>query len=125
LTLHTTHNIEILLSMLERGPSADLCDALEDCYLALAPLCALNATFSQPVPINSPSLIRAVDFLDCDVSYTAGLGGRVEEATKACAKKAGIPWEGPNGMRECMGGSAGFEDLVGHMPCEMQRASLL
>uniref|UniRef100_A0A7S4PY61 Sulfhydryl oxidase n=1 Tax=Alexandrium monilatum TaxID=311494 RepID=A0A7S4PY61_9DINO len=67
------------------------CLAHEDCFTALAPLCALKAV-PAPAPADSPELLSGARFAECDISYTAAGRGRDLAETRGCAEAAGLAW---------------------------------
>lgn len=96
-----------LLPWVREYGSLDECLASDDCYFALAPLCVFEATIpQQPSPIDAPGLHTAVEFAVCDHTSRIAAGpdgARVmhEDSIRECAAKAGLPWDGPNGLAAC------------------------
>lgn len=107
-----------MISLLDQGVNAEYCRLVEDCYLALAPLWALNQTSLWKLePIDSPVLGRLVEFVNCDLKDTAVGGlGRMQFASEDCARHSGLPVSGPRGLSASLGGPAGFEDATGATP---------
>uniref|UniRef100_A0A7S2DJD5 Gamma-interferon-inducible lysosomal thiol reductase n=1 Tax=Alexandrium andersonii TaxID=327968 RepID=A0A7S2DJD5_9DINO len=82
-----------ILPVLKGMSNREQCMETGACHHALAPLCALRDTLPQPVPADSPELRRAVDFLACDLAFTADGLGNTPEVMQECARKAGLDWE--------------------------------
>lgn len=105
---------EVVVNIMPLVPShstADTCKADPTCALAVAPLCVLKQTGTGPQKADSANLRGLLKFLACDIEDTFA-GVRDQAKTKACAVKAGIDWEGPQGLHRCaFGDTPGLELL--------------
>lgn len=110
--------------LLQAIDQPDKCRANNECHFALAPLCAFRETSFEGLPADSPALLKATRFVNCDITSTAEGRGRDSVATRACAEQAKLPWAGATGLQACAEGSEGIGLLkVGSTPLRaaMQR----
>jgi len=92
------------------------CMAVNICYYAMAPLCALNVSVPSAVPIDSPELLKSVRFATCNqakrlASHPCSGPDVTEEMRIAensessdCAEQVGIPY---SEIKTCVENGAG------------------
>eukprot|EP00421_Protoceratium_reticulatum_P035839 CAMPEP_0168482894 /NCGR_PEP_ID=MMETSP0228-20121227/65276_1 /TAXON_ID=133427 /ORGANISM="Protoceratium reticulatum, Strain CCCM 535 (=CCMP 1889)" /LENGTH=438 /DNA_ID=CAMNT_0008499335 /DNA_START=25 /DNA_END=1342 /DNA_ORIENTATION=+ len=92
------------------------CRSTDSCFYALAPLCALEASVPAAAPADSPELSRGVSFAQCNqarrlashpstsMEVSDEMRSAEDSESRACAAQAGMPYDGPQGVKACADG---------------------
>jgi len=99
-----------VLPVLKGMANPQQCMETGACHHALAPLCSLQSTLPQPAPADSPELRRAVEFVACDMAFSAEGLGNTPELAQDCARKADLDWEA---LDACTRGPKVFDIMYG------------